>query len=224
MDRFLRAVIDAPVFPNREHYLLISDSKHLFFSGEYETVKYQKKELDPRTCGKRTILTRYVVVDVATGALYAEAWPRGEEIDLAGFLVRAWAKKRDHPMKGAPRLLGIPAAVNKNEGQMREIRFVCDRTGTHLSDIESGFGAGTVALREYERIISSNVHESPTLDALLRCANMLSYVASGRASDLYTKQWEQVTPLTEEFLSQMDAAYDQPNYWRRAPFDRFIIR
>lgn len=99
--------------PCREQNLLISHSKHLYLTRD-ETLHYQKKPIDPRLPGAKTLLTRLVLLDVDTGTVYGEIHAEKTATDIVGFLARAWHRKPAHPMHGRPECLNVAKSSMAN--------------------------------------------------------------------------------------------------------------
>lgn len=220
MEKFLRAYLDRSLLPNRVQHLVVSDSKHLYFRKSDEVVAYQKKELDPRTCGNRCMLTRLIAIDEDTGVFYGELSPRDEPIDLVGFLARTWSAKPHHPMRGFPEILVVPSVVLNNEGLRDQISCAIHISGAQLEKAAGGFGPATVAAREYERqlmyagaavgklnLVSTSLASQEI--SLLGCSN--SYAVFGKA-------WEKVSGMSDDAKARFDELYEPHGAWRLDEF------
>ncbi len=225
MDRYLRAYFDKDLQPNRAQHLIVSDSKHLFYYDKDEVVRYQKKELDARTCGNRKLVTRIVAIDEDTGVLYGELRPRDEKQDLVGFLARAWARKSRHPMRGFPKKLHVPSRVMSDESMAKDVAWCADLGGVTVCPSPGGFGPATVASREYERqLMSAGAgNGSFVLMAALSAAQEISYLACSNAAAAFGKHWEEVAGPPKNALDAFDGMYENKGGWRLEEFERFIV-
>lgn len=227
MDPMIRAMFDKNIRPNRAQYLVVSDSKHLFLRGDHEQIDHQKKELDPRTCGSRKMVTRLIAVDEDTGVFYGELWPR-DEIDLIGFLARAWSTKDKHPMRGSPELLYVPGAVAQNKELLEQVRIMARFRGAMLEPSPAGFGPATVACREYERSLlhhgAGAYDKSGRMPLMVahQAANLLSMMACFSAIQAFDKHWSKVDPMSEHAIREIDGLYDPIGAWRQHEFASFI--
>ena len=224
MDRAIRAMFDKSLKPNRAHHLLISDSKHLYYRDSDEVICHQKKELDPRTCGHRKMLTRTIVIDEDTGLFYGEMNPREDEIDLVGFLARAWAAKTDHPMRGFPSTLYAPSSVLKNEQLKGDLAWLSKQGGFAIHPAPSGFGPSAVAARGYESsVVSMGVHAGKAvLRVLDMAAHLISLVGSGKASYGFKEAWQATAPIDAATMRLIDGLYKTPGSWRSGDFS-FVL-
>lgn len=228
MERYLRAFFDAGKKPNRAQHLVVSDSKHLFFYEKDELIKYQKKDLDPRTCGKREMLTRVIAIDEDTGVFYAELWPRSDPIDLVGFLARSWSRKRAHPLRGFPSILYVPRRVLADERMAREVSWSASVGGSVVLPSPSGFGPATVAAREYERqllspLLTGSVTAELPLSVACSAAQEISLLACGNSIAYFREHWSMVKGPSVSALGKFDAAYEVNGSWRLKEFERFIV-
>lgn len=222
MNRPFLSMYDANARPCREQNLLISLSKHLYCLAD-GTLKHQKKELDPRIPGKQ-LITRFVLLDVDTGYVYGECHDKDSCEDLAGFLARAWIKKPMHAMHGIPSILNVPAIAFKNPSYKSDLDLIVRSTGLTLGELPSGFSAGIHAVKQFEAAVQSlqwrgRWQSAPTLADAQACSALLSAQASNSLSHLWEKKWQDVPPVPEAFLSEIDGLYDERGAWREAPFD-----
>lgn len=220
MDKFIRAYFDKSLRPNRSQHLVVSDSKRLFYRLSDERVGYQKKALDPRTCGPRKMLTRVIAADEDTGLIYAELWPRDEALDLVGFLARAWATKDRNPMRGYPEVLNVPAAVSDDPDLADQVQYMARLSGARLAPTRSGFGPAAVAAREYERALLSagaGTERFVLLGAQMAAA-AISALASASSLAVFGGAWDEVQAMNESAIAEVDRLYDPVGAWRTDPF------
>jgi hypothetical protein len=104
---------------NRQHNLLVAVSKH-FYLTPVDTVRHQKKELTRSEPGKR-LLTRLLLLDVGSGAIYGEYHPVSAIPNMGEFLVRAWHPKRGHFLRGVPGCLLAPKKVLETPKLQRQV-------------------------------------------------------------------------------------------------------
>lgn len=227
MDRYLRAIFDKGMKPNRAHHLVVSDSKHLFFYEKDEVIRYQKKELDPRTCGTRRMLSRLVTIDEDTGVLYGELWPRDEELDIVGFLARSWARKSNHPMRGFPSFLYASSRVLNDKRLANDLESCALIGNVQVHPAPGGFGPSTVAAREYERQLQyagAGAGDGRfVLSAAHLAAQEISLLACSNAAAVFATQWSAVEGPSSDALARFDAFYVEPGAWRLGDFERFIV-
>jgi hypothetical protein len=225
MDRYLRAYFDKGLKPNRAQHLVVSDSKHLFFYEKDEVIRYQKKDLDQRTCGTRQMVTRVIAIDEDTGVLYGELWPREDQLDLVGFLARAWARKDSHPMRGFPSIIYAPSRVLEDKRLSEEALWCASIGGSEVRPALGGFGPATVAAREYERRLQCA--GAGDGEFVLRAAHLaaqhISYLACANAASAFAKQWADVAGPPMDALQRFDGAYDERGAWRMDDFERGIV-
>jgi hypothetical protein len=206
--------------PGREQNLLISDSRHLYLLKD-GTLRYQQKELDARTAGARTLITRYVLLDVDTGVVYGECRPAGDK-DLAGFLARAWHVKPDHPMQGLPEQLNIPQLVREDSDYWADMRRLVAWGGFRLDALPGGFAAGIHAVKRFEQRVESTLHYGPDpgvdIDIVQRMSALISSTVGDYFSRTWTDRWRERPPAPPEFFSKIDALYTEPGGWRRGEF------
>ncbi|WP_194727131.1 hypothetical protein [Noviherbaspirillum malthae] len=208
--------------PGRQQNLFISPSKHLYLT-KAGYLRWQKKAIDPRLLGAKTLLIRLAVFDVDTGSVYGEYHTQEGAKDLIGFLARAWSAKADHPMKGVPRVLNLPAAVLKDDGYRRDLSFAVSHTDLHLGKLPSGFSAGVNALKQLEDRVASLPYRGASdgigLDIMHATAGVTSDEASWALGQyLWNEGWKEVQPPTEYFLNAVDALYVEPGAWRSGAF------
>lgn len=224
MDKFIKAILGQPIKPNRVQHLVVSDSKHLYLRQKDEFIGYQQKALDPRTCGSRKMLKRLIAVDEETGVFYGELWPRDEPLDLVGFFARAWASKRELPLRGFPQTLCVPAAALADSDLECQIRAVVALGGIQLERAASGFGPTTVAAREYERQICQS--GAYAVKFPLRLAHMasesLSLCACHKSCLAFAAAWESIPGLSPDVIRKFDSMYDPPGDWRSGDFSKLL--
>ena len=205
--------------PAREQNLFISQSRHLYLLRD-GSLKYQQKELDHRTAGSRTLLIRYVLLDVDSGTVYGEFHEAGADKDLLGFLARAWHIKVDHPMRGLPKQLNVPAAVSRDQALMDDIGRVSSWGQIAIGELPSGFSAGVHAVKQFERAVeglSWRVPEHKAVDLYMvqALSALLSAEASNSMSGLWKERWLALSGPSDEFMKNVDAAYQEPGAWRK---------
>lgn len=208
--------------PGREQNLFISQSKHLYLTKSGH-LRRQEKPLDIRTAGAKRMLTRLVVLDVDTGSVYGEYHEQESTKDLIGFLARAWSRKWQHPMKGLPHILNVPAIALKDETYRTDLEFVVRHTTVRLSELPSGFSAGVHALKQFERGVESLTYrrEDGEVDLYMiqATSGVVSAEASNSQSHMWRKEWEALSPPDECFLKEVDDLYQEHGAWRSGPFD-----
>lgn len=206
--------------PARMQNLFISLSKHLYCLKD-GTLRYQQRELDPRLPGK-ALLMRLVLLDTDTGTLYGEYQER-EDVDLMGFLARAWAKKPQHPMRGLPYLLNVPRIVHSTPSLLEDVQDIWDITHVNIGELPSGFSAGIHAVKEFERAMDSQLWlgtdgPHPDLAIAQACSALLSAVASNSLSHTWKQAWAEIAAPAPEILARIDACYEPSGAWRTGPF------
>jgi hypothetical protein len=226
MDRYIRAYFDKSIRANRCQHLIVSDSKHLYIKGDMEEICYQKKDLDHRTCGNRQMVTRVIAIDEDTGIFYAELWPRDERLDLIGFLGRAWAKKKDTPLRGVPAQLLIPKRVSEDEILSCDVRAIAELAGVHLGPAPGGFGPATVACREYERALvnAGAGRRGMVLRATHMGAGLFSAMACHGAIHAFERHWVDVPELPASIYEHLDQEYVESAAWRLGDFEEVIVK
>lgn len=207
---------------NREHNLFVSESKHLFVDAKGD-VKYQKKPLDRRTCGGRKILTRLVVLDIDSGALYGEYHDDSTAMQFDDFLLRAWHPKAGHYFRGVPNKLNVPAKIIDSTQNMSLVRSIADPAGVEAYDVlPSGFAAGVHALRGFEQKVMSQLsrNEPLSLHVVQVLSALLSYMATPSA---YAQPdgWDNVTALPVAAKQAVQSRYGE-DYWCTGPFERIF--
>lgn len=222
MNRTFFSLYNDKAAPCREQNLFISHSKHLYCLAD-GTLKYQKKELDPRIPGKK-LLTRFVLLDVDTGFLYGECHEKEYAKDLAGFLARAWIRKPMHVMHGIPSVLNVPTVAFKDDNYRADLELLSRTIGLRLGDLPSGFSAGVHAVRQFESAVqtllwSASGRSPATLDLVQACSGLLSAEASGSMSHLWKEKWSAIPPAPDVLFTVVDGLYDEIGAWRKPPFD-----
>lgn len=220
----LRFFLGPKPVPNRSHRLIVGDSKHLYCADEDMLVRFQQKPLDHRTCGKRKMITKYLVVDEETGVLWGEAYARDAKPDLVGLLARAWVSKRGHPMHGAPAQLVLPQSIASNEALHNQVSFVCKVVGTRLVNAPSGWGPAAQASRAYESELRTavDIHGEFPIAAASVAAHLFSVNASAGSLAYCKEAWAQFPNLEAHQIKQLDQAYVTPGAWRADPFNEFV--
>lgn len=207
--------------PAREQNLLIATSKHLYATRE-GLLKYQRKPLDPRVPGTKTLLTRMIVLDVGSGVYYGELHDHESAKDLAGFLARAWSVKGDHPMRGIPDLLNVPRSIHQHPEYKQDLELVVRLTNLRLGDLGSGFSAGAHAAKGFENQVNSYAVNRASLFVAQRCSGVMSYMASHSSIFLSEERWASVEPPSQAFFDAIDGLYDDPGAWRESPWDMVL--
>jgi hypothetical protein len=216
---YFRSHRGAERYPTREQNLFISLSKHLYLVND-GSLRSQSKELDPRTAGTKQLLRRYVILDADTGVLYGEYHLADDDVDVVGFLARAWHKKAQHPMRGFPQVLNIPKSLNSAAAD--EIMELCRGYPFEVGYLQGGFGAGIHAVRQFERQVESLISwrgSQPELWTIQRLSALISVQASNSTSHAWTKEWEKVAEIPDEFFRFVDTHYTEDGAWRGEPFD-----
>jgi hypothetical protein len=222
MSYYAKAIFDKSARPNRCQHLVVSDSRHLYLKGGHEELGYQKKELDPRTCGNRRMVTRLIAVDEDTGAFYGELWPRGVELDLSGFLGRAWARKKDFGFHGVPGVLLIPARVSEDRQLMAGVVDLARVAGVDIGPAPGGWGPATNACKEFERtILNGSLLEAP-LVAVQMASALISSVASFNSLQAFSDHWKSIPEMPESVFKYLDGMYVEPGDWRLGQFERVM--
>lgn len=204
---------------NREHNLFISESKHLYANARGE-VHYQKKPLDRRLAGPRKILTRLLVLDVDSGAMYGELHSDATAGELADFLLRAWHPKAGHYFRGIPRRLNVPAKVIADIGLGHELSAIATKAGVEqLGPLPGGFAAGVHALRNFENEIHMTLwqHKAVTLETIQGISALLSFTAAGSAYH-DPDDWDRATPLPIAAKEAVQSLRDNPHHWCEGQF------
>ncbi|WP_219096296.1 hypothetical protein [Pseudomonas sp. UMAB-40] len=201
--------------PNREHSFLISKSKHLYLTRD-GLIKHQKKEIDPRVPGAKTLLERLVIVDVDTGVAYCEMQPADEPPDIVGFLARAWSIKPNHPMRGFPQRLNVPKKLMEDPAYRRDLWMLSAWGEFELWSIPSGFGPGIYAVKKFETVLRGLPRrDCPlSLDLVIRLSALISRQASSKLSWRFDKLWESVKGPESAFSEMIDQLYEPPDGWR----------
>lgn len=210
--------------PAREQNLFAGLSKHLYCLKD-GTLKFQQKPLDPRLPGK-DLLMRLVLLDVDTGTVYGE-FHRRDDIDLLGFLARAWAAKPQHPMQGTPQILNVPQLVHSTPEMLDDLQYVREITQVNIGILPPGFAAGIHAVKEFEKATDSLTWrwgKRPASNLLLAqiCSALLSGLASNSASDTWRAEWKRVAPLAPETLAAIDECYEPSGAWRTGAFSAVL--
>lgn len=208
--------------PLREQNLFISLSKHLYLTKD-GYLRRQAKPIDPRIPGPKQLLTRLAVLDVDTGSVYGEFHNETTAKDLIGFLARAWSKKTEHPMKGVPKLLNVPAVALTDESYRDDLEFAVRHTGLLLGKLPSGFAAGANALKQLEHRVAAMQWRADDIEIDLEIIHSTAAAISVEASDsfshMWAKRWEAVAPVDPSFLEAVDALYQTPGVWRSGPYE-----
>ena len=207
---------------NREHNLFVSESKHLYVDAK-GAVCHQKKPLDRRTCGSRKIVTRLLVLDVDSGAMYGELHDDETAGQLADFLLRAWHPKTWHFFRGVPEMLNVPAKVLDDRTRMEELQVITNPAGIGwIGPLPGGFAAGVHALRNYENQVMKSLwlHKGLGLGVLQQLSALNSYGAAGSAHS-NPESWDQARPLPIEAKQAVQAHYGA-DYWCSGPFSELF--
>lgn len=224
----IREFLGERAVPNRLQQIAVTDSKHLYCSGADSQIHYQKKDLDPRTCGRRVMLSKIIAVDVDTAVFYAELYPRQGKPDLVGFMARAWANKTNHPMRGAPKTLSVPPKLYENPELIAQVRYCARAAGVHVVGFRDGYLEVGAAARAFEREIRScgwQFENGPwTPNHVLHGAPEISAMACMDCVETFKEKWQQTVPVTKEFLAEIDKCYEPTGAWRKlGPLGRLIL-
>lgn len=202
--------------PGREQNLLIGTSKHLYLT-QGGQLRSQQKAIDPRLPGKKQLLTRFVLLDVDTGTLYGEYFGDYLKPDLAGFLARAWAVKSKHPMRGVPKKLNVPKIALSDEEYRSDLHTLKNVAAFEIGQLPSGFSAGTHAIREYDRQVSSlfwRANDPITITAVHALSAILGRDASSGMSAIWEEAWQAVPAPPAVFFDVVDNLYTEIGAWR----------
>ena len=208
--------------PGREQNLFIGQMKHLYVRKD-GVLKAQSKALDPRIPGK-TLITRFVLLDVDTGSVYGECHTDETKHDLAGFLARAWFVKPDHPMHGIPKCLNVSRLAQNDDKYRGDIERIVQLSGLHLGALPSGFTGGVHAVKLFDEQIRSLIRESGSqdYDATLEMVQACAACVSSRIRPWYSgnleARWERIPAAPEGFFTAIDKLYQKPGGWRRGAF------
>lgn len=208
--------------PNREQNLFISLSKHLYLTKD-GNLRRQEKPIDPRLPGKKTLLTRLIILDVDTGSVYGEYHDSESAKDLIGFLARAWSKKAKHPMKGIPEILNVPDIALKDKTYRNDLEFAVQHTPVKIGTLPSGFSGGVHAVKQLERCVESLMWRrndgQVSLDMIHMTSALISLEASNSLSHMWNDKWEKMESADSHFLTAVDELYELPGAWRRGLFE-----
>lgn len=217
--------------PNRVHNLFIGAHKHLYCLMD-GTVRYQKAPLDARTCGKKRLLTRYLLLDVDTGVFYAEYHLADEPKDLICFLARAWAVKDKHAMRGLPRILNVPALVEKDAEYRSDLSRIQGWTDIAIGELPSGFSAGVHAIKQFDttslQVLWSRERAlgvAVSIEDLQMLSGLLSAQASLRPLFRWKAKWAAVAPPPQDLYERINGLYDYAedgDNWNTGPFEAVI--
>jgi hypothetical protein len=199
---------------NAEHNLLVSPCKHLYCTTSQE-VKYQEKPIDSLRAGHKRLLTRLLVLDVSSSVFYGEIHTT-DDVDVLGFLARAWIKKPDHHLHGAPKILNLPRVVQENQQYMEDINFLQGILGFHVGQVPNGFKAGARQLGMLEDEFTKPTRRKDRIFSLWSAGALSavnSFLASGSAMRYAFGAWATVEPLPTTFRDAIDNRYTD-NFWR----------
>lgn len=214
--------------PNAEQNLLFSVSKHLYAT-KTGLLRRQKKELDPRVPGDRTLLTRLLAYDRQTGVFYAELHEYGEE-DLLAFLARAWIRKPDCKLQGIPHTLNVPRSLLATARLKADLDFIVSRVPVRLGPLPSGFSAGATPLRQFEIAVDdfrayragqvNNKTDQMSLNQAQLLSAVISDVACAGTSFLSDKEeWDECKQAPATLFEAVDQEYEPTAAWRTYPWD-----
>lgn len=218
---FHKTETEPKVRPCREHNLLVSTSKHLYLNKSGH-LRHQQKELDPRSPGSKTLLTRLAVHDVDIGAMYGEFHRADIPLDLLGFLARAWSMKADHPMHGIPEQLNVPKGVTGDADMNLALILLANAAHFRVSPLPAGFAAGVNSMKHFEGKVESllwQIGGDISLEPILAASAKISRSASSGMSLLIENIWNAVPAPSKELLAMVDAQYDPVGGWRLGPFE-----
>ncbi len=216
---------DSQARPAREQNLFIGFCKHLYCLRNGR-LKYQSKPLDPRIQGK-VLIRRFVLLDVDTGTVYGECHSQEDQIDLLGFLARAWSKKFMHPMRGIPEILNVPQIAHSTWQCRAALDVIAEMTQIEIGTLRGGVSAGVHAVRQFDEQVLSLFWRRdggewvpPKLTAAQACSGLLSASASSLESLAWEKRWQNVEEMPESILAKIDTCYLPPGAWRtHEPFN-----
>lgn len=203
---------------NRQHNLFVSASKHLYVNAN-GVLRWQKKPIDRRTCGTKGIVTRLLLLDVDSGALYGELHDDNTVRTLSDFLLRAWHPKAGHFFRGPPDEMQVPSKVLDDLASTRDMAIICGPASVALGALPSGFAAGVHALKLYESTVTNYLPATgKELEVFQALAADLSFVASGSAYALQS-EWDRVRQLPDSAKLAVDQVYGS-GWWRSGQFSR----
>ncbi|WP_139133070.1 hypothetical protein [Pandoraea sp. ISTKB] len=218
-NNYLRGRDSGRRYPTREQNLFVSLSKHLYAVSD-GSLRYQRKVIDPRLPGQKQLLRRYVVLDVDTGVLYGEYHLASDDVDVVGFLARAWHKKPDHPMRGFPRLLNIPKSLDG--AATDDVMDLSSRATFEVGYLQGGFSVGIHAVKALESRVQSLIPfhgRQATLWAVQTLSAATSRIASNSMSFAWNEEWDKIPEIPSDFFQYVDKLYTEEGAWRYEPFD-----
>lgn len=209
--------------PAREQNLIISTSKHLYATKD-ELLRYQQKEIDPRLPGAKTLLTRFVLLDVDTGVAYCEVHPAPDGVDLLGFLARAWSDKPDHPMRGFPQKINVPKIAMADPEIVTDLKILQHFGGFEIDALPAGFAAGIHAVKKFEFYIRDMVYRSSHLSlySIIEHSATISFFTSSEASCMSKEPWAAVDGPDTSFTQAIDDLYDPLGGWRLDEYEAVL--
>jgi len=205
--------------PNREHTVSIGVSAHLYLKRS-GGLRWQARVLDPRLDARRKRLARLHIRDVGTGVFYAELHEFGSNVDLLGFLARAWSTKAWHPMRGLPGHLNLPALATSDArlvGDLRALELVTN-ISTRVDHVDC---KGNV---RSEEAFDRQMGLLPTRGEpfLLGTAQELSARVSNQVCHAECVEsmadWSLVSEMPPAFRDFMDGLYREHGAWRSGPW------
>lgn len=180
--------------PNALHQLIITVSNHVSIT-KNGTLKRQETPLKKvlpvmqENCSDRVV--HYVLIDNATGQIYAETSTGDCVFDAAQFLHRAWSEKEDNELYGFPENLMVSKTTL---ACFPEIKDVCDAYGIPLGFPKHGFQAGArnVSVWEKQLLLHLGQHSLEESDGL----NFID-------SDLMSSISGSIAPSSTKFMNLM---------------------
>lgn len=218
MSRSFLSSLNPDSAPAREQNLFVSPSKHLYLTVDGQ-LKYQKKMLDPRLAGRRSLLQRYVLLDVDSGSIYGEMHEFEGPKDLAGFLARAWHLKPDNPMRGIPSILNVPQIVWDDADYRSDLVRLREWGDFQVGALPGGFAAGIHAVKQFEKAVGSLIWRGdkpviPDISMVHALSAALSAEASSSMSRIWNARWLKMSPPPADFFTQIDSLYQTLGGWR----------
>jgi hypothetical protein len=209
--------------PAQQQNLMISTSKHLYLT-KAGLLKYQQKEIDHRLAGTKTLLVRLVLLDVETCVIYGEVRPSDEDIDLLGFLARAWSVKPNHPMQGFPKQLNLPKVALTESALTQDIDLLASWSRCALGKIPSGFAAGIHAVKSYEKHLKDLLCMGAEIDTSIinSLSASISFLASPDWAQRSFNDWKEVPAPSASFTQMIDDQYDPAGAWRLDEFAKIF--
>jgi len=140
----------ASLYANRVHQLVVSPSKHYYFTKDgrlKEQGKPIEVTLERIAQSGRLHLVHYIIRDHFSGLFYWEVASSGHLLPIEQFLYRAWTRKSDVALCGVPELLTIPKTVL---AAFPSIMQLVAEVGVRPLKVTSGFQGGVRDIRTAE--------------------------------------------------------------------------